>query len=76
LKTYTLTAAQIIDIYNSGIERGNDEASAYEWGCSPRTQKYDYLRDCLIYDIKLCGDIEYEQKDQWFKDFMNEKQDD
>ena len=72
MKVYNLTAAQIVDIYQSGIERGNDESSAYEWGCAPRTEKHDYLRYCLIYDIKLCGDIEYEQKDQWFEDFINE----
>jgi hypothetical protein len=43
----TLTFDQIEEIYQAGVERGNDEATSYDWGCSPRNAYLDNLIDAI-----------------------------
>ena len=37
-----------IDIFRDGVDRGNDEASSYDWGCSPSSS----FNECLASSIK------------------------
>ena len=45
---FELTLEDIIDIFRDGVDRGNDEASSYDWGCSPSSS----FNDCLASSIK------------------------
>jgi hypothetical protein len=47
MKTMTLTFDQIEEIYQAGVERGNDEATSYDWGSSPRNAYLDNLIDAI-----------------------------
>jgi hypothetical protein len=69
---YELTAEQIKDIYRAGIREGNDEATSFECGSSRFVSTYDYLEEVLIYDLKICGDIDYDQKAPWWKSFKEQ----
>ena len=50
MKTFTFTMEQIKAIYSAGCRRGEDEASAYDWGSSASGGKYDNMIEA-IYDI-------------------------
>lgn len=71
---FELTLEDIIDIFRDGVDRGNDEASSYDWGCSP-SSSYD---ECVAYAIrdvlnkgKKWDDSDYIQIEtvmEWIKD--------
>lgn len=73
MQTFTFTIEQIKEIYQAGIDRGNDEATSFEWGSSPHGSKFD---NCVqaIYDI-INKDIEFDDEKRvgwkviegWFK---------
>ncbi len=63
----TLTAKQVRAIYDAGRKRGNDEAVSYEWGTRPQGDRYDDLRDELVWRDDLKSD---EARDAWWKAFM------
>lgn len=44
---FNLTMDQIKEIYEAGIRRGNEEATAHEWGSSPSGTKFGELEDTL-----------------------------
>lgn len=74
MKKFTLNKEQLISVFNAGIERGEDQASSYEWGCCPHGKKLDNLVDA-IYDIvntgKTWDDPKYvarETVEDWFKE--------
>ena len=66
MKNFTLTLQDVIAIYNAGISRGESEACAYEWGCSPSGDRYDNLVEqlCDIYPTMLSSTIESEIKNE------------
>lgn len=71
---FELTLEDIIDIFRAGVDRGNDEATSYEWGCSPTSS----FNSCLAYAIKdvLNKDKKWDDSDyiqvetvmEWIKD--------
>lgn len=61
---FELTMDNIKEIYKAGIRRGNEESSAYEWGCQPSGRLYDELESELQdilngYGKVRWGDPEY-----------------
>ena len=52
----TLTPEQIVEIYRAGMQRGSDEATAYDWGSRASGKMLDNLEDCLLWDLKLAGE--------------------
>ena len=76
-KTFTFTVEQIKDIYRAGIERGADEASAYNCGSRAYGKQYDNCVEA-VYDIINEGKkwpidahedyVEYEIVEKWFKE--------
>jgi hypothetical protein len=46
-KTFTFTIEQIKDIYRAGIHRGQEEATAFEWGSSPTSKEFDELEEAI-----------------------------
>lgn len=44
---FNLTMDQIKEIYEAGIRRGNDEATAHDWGTSPSGSKFDELESAM-----------------------------
>jgi len=70
----TLTIEDIKEIYQAGIRRGEEQQSAYDWGSSPMSKKFD---DCIsaLYDIvnknknSIDHDdyIKYSVVERWFK---------
>lgn len=54
---FILTLAQIKAIYEAGMERGSNEATAFEWGSYASGGKYSELENVLIWD-----------KDSWLED--------
>lgn len=71
MKTYKLTAAQIMDIYHAGKDQGNDEYCAYDWG--EPTPEDRHLEECLIWgNILTNKEDDYSKKlDVWI-DFKKE----
>lgn len=46
-KTFTFTAEQIVKIYEAGIRRGQDEATAYEWGSTASGHQQDEMVEAI-----------------------------
>lgn len=44
---FTFTIEQIREIYEAGIRRGNDEATAHDWGTRPDGNKFDALVEAM-----------------------------
>ena len=44
---FNLTLDQIKEIYEAGIRRGNDEATAHEWGSRPSGSQFDELEEAM-----------------------------
>lgn len=73
-RTFTLTLEEIKCIYQAGIRRGNDEATAYEWGSRASGDEYDEcveaLQDIVNIGFKW-GDVgytDYKVVEGWFKE--------
>jgi len=73
-KTFTFTIEQIKDIYRAGIRRGEEEATAFEWGSSPTSKEFDGCVEA-VYDIinegKKWEDIDYfnySVVERWFQE--------
>ena len=75
-KTFTFTVEQIKDIYRAGIERGADEASAYNCGSRAYGKQYDNCVEA-VYDIINEGKkypignadyVEWSVVESWFKE--------
>lgn len=73
MKTMTLTMDEIKEIYDAGIRRGQDEASSYDWGCTPTGKRFDELQEAL-FDIVNKGKqwdapdrTEWNEIAQWLK---------
>ena len=73
MQTFTFTIDQIKEIYQAGIKRGSDEATAFEWGSHASGKQYDECVDA-IHDIvnadKNWGDpdyVDYSVVEGWFK---------
>jgi hypothetical protein len=73
-KTFTFTIEQIKDIYRAGIRRGQEEATAFDWGSTPTGNEFD---ECVsaIYDIVNEGKdfwaddrIDYNVVEEWFQE--------
>ena len=69
---YSLTPKQIVEIYEAGITFGENRQCAYDWGNSPSGDVYDELENCLVYDLDLIGDLDYDVKKFWFTEFKKE----
>lgn len=73
MQTFTFTIEQIKEIYNAGIVRGSDEASAYNCGAYTSGKQYDGCVDVIFYivnDGKKWGEPEYtnyNEVEEWFK---------
>jgi len=74
MKTYNLTAVQIVDIYLAGKRRGEEEATAFEWGSSASGSRFDELENELIWgDGFLTGkEMEYDDKLEFWQEFKRE----
>ena len=73
-RTILLTPAQIVEVYKAGIERGNEEAVAYDWGSSPSGGKFDPLENCLVWDWS-CSEtfgLEYSARKVWWELFLKD----
>ena len=73
-KTFTFTVDQIKDIFKAGIDRGSDEAGAFEWGSSASGNKFDNCVEA-VHDIINAGKkwgedgyVEYAVIEAMFKD--------
>jgi hypothetical protein len=69
-----LTPIQILQIYEAGIRRGNEEAVAYEWGVRASGHKLDELEDTFLWEgiDSIIQDLDYDQKNFWWKQFKAE----
>lgn len=71
---FSMTAKELVEIYEAGINRGNEIATAYEWGSMPSGSRLDELENVLIWDstgVGLCKDMDYDHKVAWWEDFKN-----
>lgn len=59
----TLSPAQIKYIYEAGIKRGSDEATAFDWGCNASGNHYDGLIEA-VHSI-LNTDVTWEDRVLW-----------
>lgn len=69
---FILTATQIKAIYEAGIDRGSNVATAYEWGSSPSGDKYDELEVVLIWDKETYLEddlfaLDFDEKESFWK---------
>ena len=77
MKTFTLTMKQVIDIFRAGVDRGQSEASAFEWGCSAGGGKFDKLEDAIeeIVNEGIRWDdpnnVKFETIREWIKEAEN-----
>jgi len=66
-------------VYQAGIRRGNDEASAYDWGTSPSGGEYDNLAEAIhdtVNDGKDYASLGYHSWDSveaWVKTQLAQK---
>lgn len=75
--SFILKVAQIKAIYEAGMERGSNEATAYEWGSSASGSKYDELETVLIWDKETWLEdalfaLEYDEKIDFWNKFKEE----
>jgi len=56
----TMTAAQVRAVYDAGRRRGEDEATAYEWGSRAQGKTYDEMFEAVteIMNDGIPGDSE------------------
>jgi hypothetical protein len=74
-KTLTLDMKQLMEIFEAGVARGEDEQSSYDWGTRASGTRKEKFADA-IYDIVNVGlkwddprKVERETiQDQWLKD--------
>lgn len=71
---YNLTAKQIVEIYDTGRRRGSEEECAFDWGASPRGNRYVELEDVLIWgDGIITGkEVGYDEKQEIWNLFKAE----
>lgn len=73
-KTFTFTIEQIKDIYRAGIRRGEEEASAYEWGSSASGSDIDNcveaVCDIINEGIQWSDEkyTDFSTVEKWFKE--------
>ena len=73
MQTFTFTVDQIKEIYKAGIKRGNDEATAFEWGCRASGKEFDECIEAIHIIVnagKAFTDDDYTTYDvveEWFK---------
>jgi len=70
----TFTPAQIVAIYEAGMERGNEEAAAFDWGSHAAGGKFYGLENSLVWD-QQCREVqalEYDAKKVWFEQFLKD----
>ena len=67
-KTFTLTANQVRQIYEAGIQRGNDEAHHYV-GLTKYWELYDEIHDIVNEGKEFGADdrIDYATVKTWFE---------
>jgi hypothetical protein len=53
-KTFELTPLQMLAIFDAGRRRGNEEATAWEWGSLPDRNQLAELENTLVWDDE-CG---------------------
>lgn len=79
MKTLTVTMKQVIDIFRAGVDRGQSEASAFEWGCSPGGTKFDKLEDAIEKIVNEGNrwdnpnNVTFETIREWIKEAENER---
>ena len=74
-KTLTLDMKQLMQIFEAGVARGEDEQSSYDWGSKAYGTRKEKLADA-IYEIVNEGlkydDLRYVDRitiyDEWLKD--------
>jgi hypothetical protein len=73
-RKFTFTIEQIKKIYSAGIRRGNEEATAFEWG---ESASGSYYGECVmaVHDIvnesfkwDETGYTNYQTIEKWFKE--------
>jgi len=73
-KTFVFTIEDVKAIFNAGVRRGKDEASAYEWGCPTFGWEFDECCDAMedIVNKNVHWEdpahIDYNTIKAWFKD--------
>jgi hypothetical protein len=69
----TLTPKQVLAIYKAGIERGADEATAYDWGCHPTGSFLDPLENAMVWskDFDIVP-ADYDAKKAWWAAYVEE----
>lgn len=74
MNVYNLTAKQIIEIYDAGRRRGSEEECAFDWGVSPRGNRYEELEAALIWgDGIITGkEVDYDEKQEIWNLFKTE----
>lgn len=70
----TLTPKQVRAIYDAGIKRGEDCATAYEWGSRPTGGQFDELEAAMLWDGDFDGIApdDYDEKKAWWKAYLAE----
>lgn len=69
----TLTPAQIVEIYEAGIKRGNEESTAYEWGSRPSGAKLQELEDAIVWNgDRFLPSLDFDAKVAWWEAFKKE----
>jgi hypothetical protein len=67
----TLTPKQIQAIFDAGYNRGQSEASAFEWGCRASGKREDDLIDIVVEVANELGfhdEVTFEEVKKWFEE--------
>lgn len=71
---FVFTIKDVKEIFAAGIRRGEDEATAFEWGSRPSGDRYTEcvhaFHDIINRDTKWDepGYVNYDVIEQWFKE--------
>jgi hypothetical protein len=69
-----LTPKQVKAIYDAGRKRGEDCATAYEWGSRPDGEEFDELEDAMLWNGDFKGVVPdgHDEKKAWWAAYVSE----
>lgn len=66
-----LTPQQVRAIYLAGMARGEREATAFEWGRNADGDRFDDLREVLLFDRQsgVVAELDQDEREDWWLKF-------